>query len=83
VLAAVQRPIAVACIQEPVARPLWKDLPSWYLIAEQDRMINPATQDFMAKRMGAHVYSLDVDHTPLISRPRAVADLVSTALGTT
>jgi len=83
VLAAVQRPIAVACIQEPVARPLWKDLPSWYLIAEQDRMINPATQDFMAKRMGAHVYSLDVDHTPLISRPRAVADVISMALGTT
>jgi hypothetical protein len=44
-------------------------------------MINPATQDFMAKRMGAHVYSLDVDHTPLISRPRAVADVISTALG--
>ena len=80
VLAAVQRPIAVACIQEPVPRPLWKDLPSWYLLAEQDRMINPATQDFMAKRMRAHTSSLDVDHTPLIGRPRAVADLITAAV---
>lgn len=41
VLAAVQRPIAVACIQQPVPKPGWKDLPTWYLIAEEDRMINP------------------------------------------
>jgi pimeloyl-ACP methyl ester carboxylesterase len=80
VLAAVQRPIAVTCIQEPVARPLWKDLPSWYLVAEQDRMINPATQEFMAKRMRARISSHDVDHTPLISRPRAVADVIAAAV---
>ena len=81
VLAAVQRPIAVGCIQEPVARPPWKDLPSWYLLAEEDRMINPVTQHFMAKRMHAHISSIDVDHTPLVSRPRAVADVVSAAVG--
>jgi pimeloyl-ACP methyl ester carboxylesterase len=81
VLAAVQRPISVACIQEPVARPLWRDLPSWYLVAEQDRMINPATQDFMAKRMRARITSHDVDHTPLVSRPRAVADVIAAAVG--
>jgi pimeloyl-ACP methyl ester carboxylesterase len=80
VLAAVQRPIAVRCIQEPVARPLWKDLPSWYLLAEEDRMINPATQDFMANRMRARISSLDVDHTPMVSSPRAVADVIAAAV---
>src|SRR5215472_16862745 len=40
--AATQRPIAVACIQEQASRPAWKARPSWYLIAEEDRMINPA-----------------------------------------
>jgi pimeloyl-ACP methyl ester carboxylesterase len=50
--AATQRPIAVACIQEKAPRPAWKVKSSWYLVAEDDRMINPATQLFMAQRMG-------------------------------
>ena len=37
VLAAVQRPISVNCITVPVGRPLWKDIPSWFLVAEADR----------------------------------------------
>src|SRR5271156_3984028 len=38
ILAAVQRPISTTCINVAVERPLWKDRPSWYLVAEQDRM---------------------------------------------
>ena len=53
VLAAVQRPIALACITVPVSRPLWKDIPSWFLVAEDDRMIVPETQRYMAQRMKA------------------------------
>ena len=52
-LAATQRPIAVACIKEKAPRPAWRTTPSWYLIAEEDRMINPATQLFLARRMGS------------------------------
>src|SRR6202044_3594128 len=48
---AVQRPIAVQCIQEPAPTPAWKTKSSWFLIAEEDRMINPKTQHFMADRM--------------------------------
>jgi hypothetical protein len=43
-------------------------------------MINPATQDFMVKRMRARISSHDVDHTPLISRPRTVADVIAAAV---
>jgi len=74
--AAVQRPIAIKCIQEPVPTPAWRSKPSWYLIAEQDRMINPKTQHFMAKRMGATTKSLAVDHTPLLSAPQNVVDII-------
>lgn len=80
VLAAVQRPIHVDCIQEPVPTPRWKKLPTWYLHAEQDRMINPATQTFMADRMGAQVRAYDVDHAPLITQPSAVVDIISEAV---
>src|SRR5262249_8461799 len=74
--AAVQRPISVKCIQEPVPRPAWRSKPSWFLIAEKDRMINPKTQHFMAKRMGATTKSLAVDHTPLLSAPKKVVDII-------
>jgi len=77
--AAVQRPIAVTCIQEPVPTPAWRSKPSWYLIAEEDRMINPKTQRFMAKRMGATIRLLPVDHTPLLSAPQSVVDIIMEA----
>jgi pimeloyl-ACP methyl ester carboxylesterase len=73
---AVQRPIALKCIQEPAPTPAWKSKPSWFLIAEEDRMINPKTQHFMAKRMGATTRSLPVDHTPLLSAPKEVVNII-------
>jgi pimeloyl-ACP methyl ester carboxylesterase len=75
-LAAVQRPIAAACIGKKVERPLWKDRPSWFLVAEQDRMISPDTQHFMARRMSAEVRSCEVDHSPIITAPDAVTTLI-------
>jgi pimeloyl-ACP methyl ester carboxylesterase len=80
VLAAVQRPISVSCIGEAVERPLWKDRPSWFLIAEQDRMINPDTQHFMAARMNAHVRSYEDDHTPIVTAPDAVTHVIAEAV---
>jgi pimeloyl-ACP methyl ester carboxylesterase len=79
-LAAVQRPIAVQSIQQPVPRPRWKDRPTWYLIAEEDRMINPVTQKFMAARMRASIHTHDADHAPLITRPQAVIDIITEAV---
>jgi pimeloyl-ACP methyl ester carboxylesterase len=73
---AVQQPIAVKCIQEPAPAPAWKAKPTWYLLAEQDRMINPKTQRFMAERMKATVKSSAVDHTPLLTAPGLVSDII-------
>lgn len=79
-LAAVQRPISPTCIGVPVDRPLWRDRASWFLIAEQDRMITPATQRFMADRMKARVHSHAVDHAPIVSAPALVVDLILEAV---
>jgi len=78
--AATQRPIAVTCIQEKAPRPAWKVKPSWYLVAEEDRMINPATQLFMAQRMGARIRSEKVDQTPLVTAPEAVIEVILAAV---
>src|SRR5271170_2683689 len=76
IAAAVQRPIAVQCVQDPSPKPLWKSKPAWYLIAEEDRMINPKTQYFMAERMGAKIHSHRVDHTPMYVDPNVVVDII-------
>ncbi|KJC41588.1 alpha/beta hydrolase [Bradyrhizobium sp. LTSP857] len=80
VLAAVQRPISLNCITVPVGRPLWKDVPSWFLIAERDRMIVPDTQRYMAERMKANIRALPVDHTPSVTAPTAVTDIIRDAV---
>ena len=76
ILAAVQRPISVQCIQEPAPAPGWKAKPSWFLLAEEDRMINPKTQQFMADRMGAKVCSSCVDHSPMYTATDLVVDVI-------
>ncbi len=79
-LAAVQRPLPPACITEKVGRPLWKDRPAWFLIAEQDRMIVHENQRFMAERMNARLRSHPVDHAPLVTAPSAVVGIIREAI---
>ena len=76
IMAAIQRPIAVQCIQEKVQGPAWKTTPSWYFVAEDDRMIVAETQRFMADRMGATLRSHAVDHTPMHRDPHLVSELL-------
>jgi pimeloyl-ACP methyl ester carboxylesterase len=79
-LAATQRPIALACIQERAPRPAWKTRSSWYLVAQEDRMINPATQLFLARRMGARTRSERIDHAPLVTAPELVVEMILEAV---
>jgi pimeloyl-ACP methyl ester carboxylesterase len=80
VLAAVQRPITIDCITVPAGRPLWKEIPSWYLVAKDDRMIVPETQRYMAERMKAKIKVHAVDHTPSVTAPGAVVDIIRDAI---
>ena len=80
-LAAVQRPISPACITVKVGRPLWKDRPAWFLVGEQDRMIVEENQRFMAERMKARIRSQPVDHTPSVTAPSYVLDIIREAIG--
>jgi pimeloyl-ACP methyl ester carboxylesterase len=76
ILEAVQRPIALKCIQEKAPAPAWKTKPSWYLLAEEDRMIAAETQRYMAERMGAKIRTHHVDHSPMYTAPDRVIDLI-------
>ena len=76
ILQAVQRPISVRCIQEKASVPAWKTKPSWYLLAEDDRMIPAETQRYMAERMGARIRAHKVDHSPMHTEPDAVVHVI-------
>jgi pimeloyl-ACP methyl ester carboxylesterase len=80
VLAATQHPISPACITVPLPHPLWKDLPAWFLVAEQDRMLSPDRQRFMAQRMKARQHSYATDHTPIVTAPWAVLAVLREAI---
>jgi pimeloyl-ACP methyl ester carboxylesterase len=76
ILEAVQRPIAVKCIQEKAPAPGWKTKPSWFLVAEEDRMIAPQTQCYMAQRMDAKIRTHNVDHSPMHTAPEVVVGVI-------
>lgn len=81
VLAAVQKPISATTFlgEEPFGPPAWASFKSWFLVSEQDQMIPPAAQRFMAQRAGASVSSVAGSHASLISHADVVASLVQSA----
>lgn len=79
-VAAVQRPIAVPRISVPVGARSWRNLPGWYILAEDDRMITVGMQRFMADRMKTRVRAHPVDHTPGITAPAIVVDVILEAI---
>lgn len=78
-MATAQKPIAGKCFEDPATNAGWKNLPVWYQISEQDHMIPPETQKFMAERMKAATISLPSSHASLVSHHQQVADLILTA----
>jgi pimeloyl-ACP methyl ester carboxylesterase len=78
-LATTQRPATQEALVEPSGEhPLWKDVPSWFLIGEEDRIIPAALQRFEAERAGARrtVQIAGASHAAAVSHPGAVAELI-------
>ena len=78
-MAAGQRPGALASFVIPSGPPAWKDILSYYMVASQDRVIDPAAERIMAERAGATVVEIDSSHVAMISHPDEVADLIRRA----
>ena len=57
----------------------WRSKPSWYIVANNDRTVQPELQRFVAKRMGATIYEVDSSHVPMLSQPSFVIDVIRTA----
>jgi pimeloyl-ACP methyl ester carboxylesterase len=57
----------------------WRSKPSWYIVAKNDRTVNPELERFVAKRMGATTYELESSHVPMLSQPDLVLDVIRAA----
>lgn len=76
---AEQRPFAQEAFVAPSGEPAWKTIPSWYLVATQDRAIPPATQRFMAGSAHATVSEVKASHVPMVSKPAATLEVILAA----
>jgi len=78
-MAATQRPVTQEALTEPSGgRPLWRELPSWFVIGEQDRNIPAALQRFLAERAGARrtIEIPGASHAVPISHPQETAEVI-------
>ncbi|HEX4246616.1 MAG TPA: alpha/beta hydrolase, partial [Pseudonocardia sp.] len=81
VLAVSQRPFA-AIFEDRAEAAAWKTLPAWSVVATADNAIPPEAERFMGRRAGAEPIEVDASHSIALSQPKAVADLIRTAVTT-
>ncbi|WP_051965563.1 alpha/beta hydrolase [Kitasatospora mediocidica] len=80
VMAASQKPANGALFTaRPQDEPAWKSLPSWYVLATEDRTLNPDAQRFTADRCGATVVEVAAAHAAMVSQPQTVAAVITQA----
>lgn len=82
-MAATQRPITAAALEEPATRTAWKTIPSWNLVTTEDLAIPAESMRFMGPRANSHSVEIDASHAVAVSRPDAVADLIVQAANAT
>ena len=79
VLAATQKPIIGSVFGASVTQAAWKTIPAWYLVAQNDKAINPELERFYARRMKATTVEVASSHVPFVSHPAVVAQLIERA----
>ncbi|MFC7386953.1 alpha/beta fold hydrolase [Sphaerisporangium rhizosphaerae] len=82
-LAATQSPAAPHTLDEPSGPPAWKTIPSWYLVSNDDHLIPPAAERFMAARAHAHTVKAGTPHAAQVTNPEIVTNLIEQATATT
>jgi pimeloyl-ACP methyl ester carboxylesterase len=83
VMAVAQKPIVGNIFGQSSGAAAWKAIPSWYIVAQQDRSINPDLERFYAKRMNAKTTEIRSSHLPFISHAKQVAALIDEAAAVT
>ena len=75
-LFAVQGPTGAAALGAPITNPAWRNRPTWFVVAGQDRIISPQLEVMEAQRMNAVTITLNTNHVAMLSEPRRVAEFI-------
>ena len=78
-MAISQVPISTDAFTHKIVNPAWKTKPSWYMVASQDRSINPIQERMMAKRANATTVEVKASHVAYMSHPKEAAKLIEEA----
>ncbi|WP_394553311.1 alpha/beta fold hydrolase [Agromyces sp. MMS24-JH15] len=76
VLGASQRPAALSALFTPSGAPAWAEIPSWFVVAKQDKTIPPEAERAMAARAGSTTVEVDSSHVAMMSRPDLVTRII-------
>jgi pimeloyl-ACP methyl ester carboxylesterase len=79
VMAATQKPPDLSILPEKSGPPAWKQLPTWYEVSGNDRMIPPDVERMFAKQINATTITVNASHVPFISHPDQIAGLILNA----
>ncbi|MEV6319357.1 alpha/beta hydrolase [Streptomyces sp. NPDC051776] len=82
-MAAAQRPVDASSLEADSENAAWRSIPSWYLVAKNDRTIPPAAQRYMADRAHAHTTEVSSSHAVAVSHPHEVAGVIQDAARST
>ena len=82
-MAATQRPITAAALEEPATGAAWKTIPSWNLVTTEDLAIPAESMRFMGQRANSHTLEIKASHAVAVSQPDAVADFITQAADAT
>src|ERR1700733_6438816 len=78
-MAISQVPISTEAFTHKVTNPAWKTKPTWYMVATEDRSINPEQERMMAKRAHATTVEVKASHVAYMSHPKEAAKLIEEA----
>jgi pimeloyl-ACP methyl ester carboxylesterase len=81
VMAATQKPLNSKVFGESVGTATWKTIPTWYVVAQDDKAINPDLERFYAKRANAKTTEVKSSHVAFISHPDVVVRVIEQAAG--
>jgi pimeloyl-ACP methyl ester carboxylesterase len=70
------RPVSPSCLDQVAGIAAWKRKPSIYVLCELDHAGSPDVQRILSNRIGGPKYSLPTSHSPFLSRPALVVDII-------
>ncbi len=79
VIHAVQGPTHNSILSTPIKQAAWHTKPSWFVVAQHDRVIAPEQEKATAERMKAKILTLQTSHLPMLAQPQKVADFIISA----